>query len=434
MPKKSISCVVAWAIAGTITSVGFLALILFLCQPVTHDNIEHYSQTPRLSKHRPKINFDPSSEPKIEREDQYGLVADLIELSKISGINVAMEQALKLPIEEKENVVYYLLMSQIKDHPVMVSNWVLESGLPENKTEIILNQLVKSWVPHDSYLNWIETKLSGDRLLNIKGQILREIAGKAPSDALLQVSSMPAGTHRTRFMAMIVSGWADSDLTAAKNYVLQNLIGDEFDSAMEELFPKWIDKDIASAKIYLMESSNPIMKKFVPMVVAESLDKDPMKAINWALDLPASLREEGVRSGIFRWVDMAPDSAVDYVEGLDGESKILASRALGAAWSDTDPEAAADWASRQSNDLLTQELTKEVLYRWSRTSPQSAIEWVLEMPESKTKQEATVFLDKIAYSDNGRIPPGYEDYAMRFFNDRRFTPQKRFCGQCSNFH
>jgi hypothetical protein len=170
------------------------------------------------------------------------------------------------------------------------------------------------------------------------------------------------------------------------------------------------------------------------MVVYDALDKDPEQAMSWATGLPERFREEGVRSGIFRWVDLSVDSAVGYVDGLVGEPRMSASLALGAAWANTDPEAAANWASHQENEPLVRELTKEVLFHWCRTSPEAATEWACGLADGAAKQEAMTLLDKISNCNDGRIPPGLEDVAERSFYDRRFAVSKRFCVECNQIH
>ena len=414
---------------------GVLALMLSQGLPGSRETGEGRQQRFR---HTPRTQSDVSHAQSHMvmplPHDPHRFVGELIEVSKTQGADTALEQAMKLPYKERESAVFYLLMGLVKDQPAVVSNWVLDSGLADNKIEIILRDLVKRWEPHDSCLNWIEKELSGERLINFRGLALRKIAEKAPGDALQRISSMPAGSTRSRAVAMVVGGWADSDLPAAKEYVLKNLTGEEFASALIELFPKWVERDIDGARAYLKKSDNPSMKALVPMVVYDALAKDPEQAMSWAIGLPERFREEGVRSGIFKWVDLSVDSAVEYVDGLAGEPRRSASLALGAAWADTDPEAAANWASRQANVPLARELTKEVLFRWCRTSPEAATDWVLELPDGAVRQEATILLDKISNSNNGRIPPGFEDIAERFFNDRRFAVNKRFCVECNKVH
>jgi hypothetical protein len=417
---------------------GIFSIAIILCVisfKSSHEREMDHDERPRLATRRQlDVKFEHSFEQNSPPEDPYRIVVKLLEMSKAGHVDAALELATKLPLQERENALFYLLMGLVNDEPATVSNWVLSSGLPDHKIELILRELVGSWKPHDSYLNWAEINVSGDRLNNLKGLILREIARKSPEEALLRVSTIQAGTNRSKFLAMVVAGWADADLNSAKEYVLENLKGEEFGVAMAEIFPRWIESDLDTAKAYLMENPDSIMKSFVPLVVYATIDKDPGKTLSWAVGLPANLREEGVRPGIFRWVNISPNSAVKYVEELAGETKIVASCALGAAWSDIDPEAAANWASRQSDDLLAGEITKEVLFRWSRNSPLAAVEWTLEMPESITKRETILFLEKVANSNNDYIPPGFEEYSERLFNDKKFQVAKRFCIQCNKIH
>ena len=256
--------------------------------------------------------------------------------------------------------------------------------------------------------------------------VLGAIAASNPGMAL---DFALGGTTRSRAnavdMVLVYAVQANPDeAPALAQRIRQSLAGSAlYDSAISTLAGTWMQMD-AEAALEWLAAPGVNVPDTAYQAAARALRNDPSRAAAIVGRVPVAARQmwiEEVTSNFVRtdlegaiaWIEQHrsdPNYALGAVAVVEGVAEYDASRAarlfatlpatadrqrvaaaadkLASSWANTDPRAAASWASGLDDDGLRRRALMNVTVAWSRNDPDTARSWILSQPSSSDRDGA----------------------------------------------
>jgi hypothetical protein len=158
-------------------------------------------------------------------------------------------------------------------------------------------------------------------------------------------------------------------------------------------------------------------REFREEILARS-EQDPAAAAEWLLKLPQQRgdRAFAIRAVMYRWATEDAAAALRWALALQPDSgRECALRAVFAAWSETDPVAAAQALANVGNFRTRSIVTGVLALRWAAKDMRKAIEWVWGLPEGPERRAALTGIVAVLYPKNpsgvrsaNSLPEGYD--------------------------
>jgi hypothetical protein len=219
------------------------------------------------------------------------------------------------------------------------------------------------------------------------------------------------------YLANAISGWATTDLKAAKAYV--DSIEDArrkkayTDSLVTGLLALSVDD--AVAYVNALPADDPDRNQHLTPVVRAILDKGINSAPAWLETLEPDLQSSAIQTIARQYVREDFASAVDWVSGYAGEEFAQgALNKVAESWAETDPAAAVDWALTLP-EVSQAGVFREAFDEWAEMDPTAASTYLREMPESAIRDGAVEgFAKELAKED----PQPAADWAATIANDQ----------------
>jgi len=213
-----------------------------------------------------------------------------------------------------------------------------------------------------------------------------------PSDALEQALSEPRGAATDQAMLTIVEDWAITDTQAAFDWLSLNAedLGTNLPQLYSAIMAQHIIQNPESAKemISVMEAGS--LKNTLAIQLVQSLAKEGVAdALSWSESLEDPIaRKQAVEVAVQAYTEEDPESAYQYASNASDpgvKEQMLAQ--VGYVMAGLDPVKASTDLDRFPEETHRQ-LIPRIAWAWSQRDPQAAANWADSIPEGAARDQA----------------------------------------------
>ena len=333
---------------------------------------------------------------KEPRQDQYRLRQQALSVWFGNDHEAAMEWINGRPKQaERLRLFYGSARSMLWEDPEGAYALVKDLPQGEQKIDFMGNILSYwSWNDPDGGLEWLKTfkpEMQG-RLLGQGG--LWGLAEGNP-EGLRKILDEVAITDRNK-RAFETLGYRLVDQDPAKALDWAGTIDSPSarTDVMASLYGSWAYREPSEASDQALALKDPDQRNRAVESVARSwANNDPEKAMEWADGLSGESRDKAMGAIIQATAAEDPLKASQEVERLigDGAGDTHAAETAGAVastWTESDPQAAAEWSSGLGSEKARKEAVGKVAGRWSQFDPVGASEWIGGLSEGPERDAA----------------------------------------------
>ena len=137
---------------------------------------------------------------------------------------------------------------------MFVAKHVLKLDISVSSRAIILEKLQENWKPSVDCLRWVESNLVGPEKEEGILKMLGVIAKEDPELAFEELKALPVGQLANSSFTRIISGWAETDFSSARDFILTQLSKEERGNALPSIFDRWLADDLNGAKDFLVQN------------------------------------------------------------------------------------------------------------------------------------------------------------------------------------
>jgi hypothetical protein len=193
-------------------------------------------------------------------------------------------------------------------------------------------------------------------------------------------------TTRNRLSPALVEGWAKFDSAGALAWCEANLTSSSLIYSVAAVSKSAAESDVRGASALVanmkpsparVEAAGAVAQQWFPY--SPGSKAAPPEAIEWMTGLDTESRRRAIEYVYWRWSESDPKSLADFLATTDGASVsswILSTFARGLARQD--PAEALAWAGRLPPDRGLA-AGSEAFGEWSRSRPESAMKWLEEL-------------------------------------------------------
>jgi hypothetical protein len=234
------------------------------------------------------------------------------------------------------------------------------------------------------------------RLEELKGGVaLHEIPA-----ALRFLEGLYETSAARNLAASLIRQWAVSDAWAASKWAEKMPAGVAKTRALKGVGIEYANQDVMKSIQWawdLPEGSD--RSSVIQSIGYEASRIEPVAALTIAVgSLPVSVeRDDLIKHASMQWATSEPRDAAEWAIQLQDvrlRSRVIVN--VATAWSNTDPESAADFAvlniepGRAQNDAVV-----GIVQRWVQVDPEAAADWVASFPEGELFDTAAENLRKL---------------------------------------
>jgi hypothetical protein len=191
----------------------------------------------------------------------------------------------------------------------------------------------------------------------------------------------PDGVAKTDLLVALSSSFSDEEPQHAVEVAAMMPAGKAQDTALNNLIDRWSQKDFAGALAWAEEQPDEKVRQILlPRLVNNLMWRDTSAALQLALSIQGET-------------------------GIESVADVL------RAWTQKEPEAAAQWASKE---FETGEYLTSVATEWAKKDPQRALEWVRTLPDG-AKKDAALASGAEIISESAQ-PQAAEEWIVRIEN------------------
>lgn len=224
----------------------------------------------------------------------------------------------------------------------------------------------------------------------------RLLAERAPKSAAQIVARMADTPERDERMYDLMQIWVSKDPTQAADWVSGLPYSGMKNDATTELGLAWGASDPEAAARWVDEN---IFTENAPAGAASltsawvKVDAEAATAWVESLDADAPARDEAFKALAFHLGGLDPTRGLAWMSRLKPEDRNLIIVNFAAAWSDSDPQAAADWMRFQSGSIdprIRDQATLAVIHSWAANEAEaaSASDWIDNLADGELKEKA----------------------------------------------
>lgn len=258
-------------------------------------------------------------------------------------------------------------------------------------------------------------------------------AGNAPDDAFKEALQIEDPRQRVAALQSIITIWAQQDVRAAANHMLNLQNADLKNSLLYSVTQHYVQQYPAAALEWIeanvqgrqrdgilqmamgqMARQNPEQAlSYLEKLPAGQLGptmllniatawagKDPEAALGWLSTQDPENAANALRSIARVWAMQDPEAAGRYVESLPPESKQAWITSVADAYARRDPSAALTWLQQYNSEQGYSTALNSVLNQWANSDPQAALAYVERQPEAAKLSSAVVnSISRLAQED-----------------------------------
>lgn len=245
--------------------------------------------------------------------------------------------------------------------------------------------------------------------------ILASWAAEAPEAALEFARSNHEGDAANPFLLGVIRGVAPQDLGRATDLIQELPYGDERGKALRAMLPYVLETGVdgainwtanladdrlrSGALTFILsdvsksepERAATLMagledreaaKRVADDIGASLARRDLDRAISWSEALQPDIRSEAVEGVISLYASQDAEAASRWLESLSGETNLDAAiRRFAWNTQGREPELAANWIHRMTDERRRNEMYYSVLSRWLRSNAAAAQAWIDNTPD-----------------------------------------------------
>lgn len=219
---------------------------------------------------------------------------------------------------------------------------------------------------------------------------------------------------------LVMAAYAEQDAAAAWNFALALRPGPARQSAMLAVLAAAAAQDPLRAANMAKAIDDPQMKQQANMVVIGNLArKDPRAALQLSASLGSAAETDFSNMLIFRtWLRDDPEAAKAAAAQLDGRARDQAQQGLLSALTQSDPEAAWQYAQTlPPAGESRRDYKQQVVQMWAATDPPAALKAALTMEEGNSRlgaiSSAVAAWSRSDFDDALRYAISMEDSTLR---------------------
>ena len=192
------------------------------------------------------------------------------------------------------------------------------------------------------------------------------LAGENPAAQIAQLAALPAGPLREQALAEGFAGMGEEGPASAYGQLALLAPGPDFERTRSEILTIWASKDPAAALAQVRASLPDLPPglsgaSLVNRIVLNAGRKDARLALEWAVDLPESLRSDATTAALLAWAPKEPIAALDWArahgvpldartQGASDDYGSFEAGLLGAALRGDDSEKVLAWLRKLPAD------------------------------------------------------------------------------------
>jgi hypothetical protein len=183
--------------------------------------------------------------------------------------------------------------------------------------------------------------------------------------------------------------WAEHDLAAAREYVLNHPAGELRSTMINSVVREMAVRDPRDAMDWILaRKETGDIDGGLHAALSIWSGRDPDAAIQAVRDLPeGTTRDEAIGILAQNLVGSDPASAVELAKEIpEGSARDSAVQQIAHRWARIDPKAAAEWMLANTSEDRRWSM-HQIMWEWSRSDPEGALTWVKSLPENERKGE-----------------------------------------------
>ena len=257
--------------------------------------------------------------------------------------------------------------------------------LPDGEQKInfmsrILSQW--SWNDPDAGLDWLKTFSPA-----MQGRLLGEsnlwgLAEANPEGLREVLAGVTLTDNNKRAFHTLGNQYVDRDPAKALEWVKTIESPSAQADVLAEIYRSWAYREPDVAADEALSLTDPDQRRRAVESIASSwANSDPEKAMEWAEGLSGKARDQALASVIQATASEDPIKASQQVdrllsEGTDTLQLASAAASVASSWTESNPQAAANWASELSSDKARKDAVGRVAGQWAQFDPLGASEWI----------------------------------------------------------
>ena len=266
----------------------------------------------------------------------------------------------------------------------------------------------------------------GEQKLNFMSSILSQWSWNDPKGGLDWMKSFPKDMHGRLLVPSSLWGLAEANPEGLRDVLAGVTLTDKNKCAFQTLGNQYVDNDPAKALEWVKTIDSPSAqadvlasvysswayrepdaaaeealsltdtdqkRRAVESIAGVRARNDPEKAIEWAEGLSGDSRDQALASVIQATASEDPIKASKEVErllneGSDSPKLADAAASVAGSWTESNPQAAADWASELGSDKARKDAVGRVAGQWSKFDPMGASQWISNLNEGPERDAA----------------------------------------------
>ncbi len=264
---------------------------------------------------------------------------------------------------------------------------------PEMRSEI-RQALLSSWTRRDlpGMAGWFGKRNAADEMHQEARELLTQtLAGRAPADGFSWMEKSLPEAVRQELYGSFFRQWANTDPTAAAAKLRQLAEMSPgvpvWNDLIGQVVAQWANTDLNRAVAWTKAlPEGPDKARILVQLSYRWVESDPRAAATYASTQNAP---DLLKVVVGKWAENDPRTAADWANGLPaGGERKGAIVSMAASWAQKDPQAAAAYVGGLSAEDAKTPAALAVVAVWANANPAEAAKWVAQMPEGAVRELA----------------------------------------------
>ena len=296
---------------------------------------------------------------------------------------------------ERLRLFYGSAHSLVWEDPEGAYEIVKDLPAGQDKTRFLSRILsYRSWNDPEGGLEWLKTlpKQTQGRLLGESS--VWGFAEADPEGLRELLSGVSITDDNKRAFETLGYEYAQDDPQKALDWAMSIDSDSARTDILASLYGNWATREPETAAEGALAMKDDTQRRRAVANIASSWARnDPEQALEWAEGLSGKNRDEALSSVIKSTASEDPIKASEEVERLfddssGGNQMAEAASTVASQWTESDPQAAAEWANQLGQDKARKDAVAAVAQRWSKFDPMGASEWIGELPQGPARDAA----------------------------------------------
>jgi len=274
-----------------------------------------------------------------------------------------------------------LVAAWAENNPVGLADWLATSP-SYMELEQHAGMLARSWAVKDltATLKWAQGMKPGSERTSVIMTVAYEAVRDDPVQGLNLAAQLPVSQSRDELLVQGARQWAVHAPEAAAQWAAQIDPGETRDRLISAICTAWSENDPEKAASLVLRElpAGKLQEDAAISILQRWTQKEPDKAMNWALDFPAGdLRETALRNATQLWAELDPAAVGDWLNRertFPDRDVVLSAYASQIALAD--PQVASRWVDKIENATLREARLEALAEVWMAMDSKGAKVWL----------------------------------------------------------